>query len=186
LKTEDIARVCHEVNRAYCQAIGDFSQAPWDEAPQWQKDSAIAGVKHALANPNTTPEQSHESWLAQKRADGWTWGPKKNPDVKLHPCFRPYAELPTEQKVKDYLFLAICRALSKEDGSSAAAIERDALTAAMLHWNGGSFILERNDLERVKGTEIVRITGEDKSSVTYRLRPMKVEEEAVVISIPAA
>jgi hypothetical protein len=41
----DIARVCHEVNRAYCTSLGDESQLPWDSAPQWQKDSAINGVR---------------------------------------------------------------------------------------------------------------------------------------------
>lgn len=28
-----IAQVCHEVNRAYCQALGDDSQPAWDDAP---------------------------------------------------------------------------------------------------------------------------------------------------------
>lgn len=38
--TEDqIARVCHEVNRAYCQALGDNSQPTWEEAPQWQRQN---------------------------------------------------------------------------------------------------------------------------------------------------
>ena len=29
---QEIARVCHEVNRAYCQAIGDNSQPTWEDA----------------------------------------------------------------------------------------------------------------------------------------------------------
>jgi len=27
---ERIAKVCHEVNRAYCAGIGDNSQVPWE------------------------------------------------------------------------------------------------------------------------------------------------------------
>ncbi len=42
---EQIARVAHEVNRAYCQALGDNSQPAWEDAPQWQRDSAMLGVK---------------------------------------------------------------------------------------------------------------------------------------------
>ena len=103
---EKIARIAHEVNRAYCGAIGDHSQPPWDEAPQWQRDSAIAGVR-AHMKGGLTPEQSHESWLAHKRADGWKYGPVKNPEKKEHPCCVPYAELPLEQRVKDYLFGAV-------------------------------------------------------------------------------
>mgnify|MGYP001560010111 CR=1 FL=1 len=33
MNVEDIARVCHEVNRSYCLARGDDSQMPWDKAP---------------------------------------------------------------------------------------------------------------------------------------------------------
>lgn len=106
-----IARVCHEVNRAYCQALGDTSQQPWSQAPRWQQESAIAGVLAIQGAPHTTPRESHEGWLAHKRADGWVYGPVKNPDLKQHPCLVPYDELPAEQRVKDHLFGAVVRAL---------------------------------------------------------------------------
>lgn len=106
----DIAMVAHEVNRAYCAAIGDTSQPAWGDAPDWQRESAIAGVE-AHANGGLTPEQSHESWLEQKRRDGWSYGPVKDPEKREHPCFVPYNELPQEQRVKDYLFGAVCKAM---------------------------------------------------------------------------
>lgn len=109
----EIARVCHEVNRAYCTAIGDTSQPTWEDAPQWQKDSAISGVKVKIANPDSTPEDSHKGWLAHKQADGWTYGLFKDPDKKEHPCMVPYDQLPEEQQVKDYLFISVVRALTK-------------------------------------------------------------------------
>lgn len=109
--TMDAARVAHEVNRAYCQAIGDNSQPSWEDAPDWQKESAVAGVKAIRDNPDMTPEQSHENWMAQKKADGWTYGQKKDADKKEHPAFLPYAKLPQEQRVKDYLFGAVVRAV---------------------------------------------------------------------------
>ena len=65
---EEIAGMCHEVNRLYCRKLGDFSQLGWDEAPAWQRESAIKGVQHALENPNAKPSDSHESWLAEKKA----------------------------------------------------------------------------------------------------------------------
>jgi hypothetical protein len=40
----DIAAICHSVNKAYCEAYGDFSQPDWDDAPDWQRESARAGV----------------------------------------------------------------------------------------------------------------------------------------------
>ncbi len=106
-----IAEVCHEVNRAYCAALGDHSQPVWPEAPDWQVNSAVAGVKFIRDNPNAPPSASHESWLAEKTRDGWSYGPVKDPEAKTHPCFVPYDELPVEQKAKDYIFGAIVRAM---------------------------------------------------------------------------
>lgn len=100
------ARMAHEMNRAYCMAIGDDSQPLWEEAPAWQRESAIAGVLAKLADPTMTPEGSHEGWLKHKQEDGWVWGPVKDPAKKEHPCMVPYDQLPQEQKVKDYLFCA--------------------------------------------------------------------------------
>jgi len=106
---EQIATVCHGANRAYCQSIGDFSQVDWVAAPAWQVDSALIGVRKAI--DGATPEQLHESWCAQKFADGWRYGDVKDPDKKTHPCLMPYAELPTLQRRKDALFSAVVNAL---------------------------------------------------------------------------
>lgn len=109
---EHIARVCHEVNRAYCQALGDDSQLPWDEAPQWQRNSCLAGVRSHLENPGLTPEQSHVLWYQHKQADGWVYGAFKDQERKTHPCMVMYHELPIEQRAKDHIFRAIVHALS--------------------------------------------------------------------------
>ena len=106
MSNEQIARICHEVNRAYCNSIGDTSQPSWEDAPDWQKASAVNGVEFHLNN-DTTPEQSHENWMREKEADGWVYGPTKDPEKKEHPCMVPYDQLPLEQRTKDYLFKAI-------------------------------------------------------------------------------
>lgn len=101
-----IAKIAHEVNRAYCAAIGDNSQKSWDDAPEWQKNSAMSGVSFHLTN-NATPEQSHANWLKEKIALGWVYGPAKDEDLREHPCCVPYDKLPQEQRIKDYLFRAV-------------------------------------------------------------------------------
>ena len=109
MKTEHVvlaARAAHEVNRAYCQALGDNSQPSWEDAPEWQKKSAINGVAFHAANPGAGPAASHESWLKEKLSDGWQHGPVKDVDAKTHPCCLPYGELPAEQRAKDFLFIA--------------------------------------------------------------------------------
>ena len=93
---EKVARVCHEVNRAYCASLGDHSQPAWEDAPEWQRESAINGVCFARANPDAGPAASHENWLAEKRSAGWKYGPVKDVEAKEHPCFVPYDELPLQ------------------------------------------------------------------------------------------
>ena len=102
-----VAIICHEANRALCAGLGDFSQVAWEDAPEWQKTSAINGVEFTLANPDAPASANHESWLAQKEAEGWKYGAVKNPDLKEHPCFVPYDALPPEQQAKDHLFRGI-------------------------------------------------------------------------------
>ena len=111
MTTEQIATVCHEANRAYCAALGDFSQLPWAESPEWQRASAVAGVEFCQSHPDAPASANHESWLKEKEAAGWVYGPEKNPDTKEHPCCVPYDQLPVEQQRKDALFKAICAAL---------------------------------------------------------------------------
>ncbi|MBS0453966.1 MAG: hypothetical protein JSS14_21910 [Proteobacteria bacterium] len=110
-----LAELCHEVNRAYCEALGDTSQKPWADAPDWQKLSASKGVAAHLTS-NLTPEQSHSLWMEEKRRTGWKYGEVKDEVAKTHPCFVPYEQLPAEQKVKDYLFRAVVRTIQNQTG----------------------------------------------------------------------
>lgn len=108
-----VAEIAHEVNKAYCESIHDNTQPPWSEAAQWQKDSAIAGVKAVMANPGLTPEQSHEGWMKQKLDDGWKFGKMKNPEKKEHPCLVKYEFLGQAQRTKDHLFIATVKTILK-------------------------------------------------------------------------
>jgi hypothetical protein len=111
IEIHEIARIAHEINRAYCQALGDLSVKVWEEAPNWQQESAIKGVEFHLANANATPAASHDAWLAEKERTGWRYGAVKDEETKTHPCYVPFDELPPEQKAKDYLFQACVHAL---------------------------------------------------------------------------
>lgn len=105
-KLDYIARICHEANKAYCEALGDMSQPKWEEAPAWQRESARMGVDLHLMG-DFGPEASHISWMRQKLDEGWRYGKVKDAEKKEHPCIMAYADLPTEQKAKDYIFRAI-------------------------------------------------------------------------------
>ena len=107
----DTARVCHQINKAYCEGIGDNSQVDWNDAPLWQQDSAISGVKFCVYNPDALPSANHDSWLSEKIADGWVYGDVKDVEKKTHPCCVSYEELPREQQIKDMLFKSVVESL---------------------------------------------------------------------------
>lgn len=107
-----IARICHQANKAWCEAHGDLSQKDWADASQWQRDSAIAGVQFALANPGAPDSAQHDAWMADKVRDGWVYGEMKDAAARTHPCMVPFDQLPPEQQAKDRLFRAIVAALA--------------------------------------------------------------------------
>ena len=109
---ESVAAICHEANRMLCQSLGDQSQPAWFDAPDWQTASALDGVRKIRSGEVTRPEQSHESWLAHKQADGWVYGEVKDPEKREHPCMVAFDKLPSEQQAKDRLFFSIVTALS--------------------------------------------------------------------------
>ena len=102
---EAIARNCHEGNRVLQEYNGEDVNPPWDECDPELRESACIGVEHAIMG--STPEQLHASWCETKRAQGWVYGPVKDPAAKTHPCLVDYPLLPEEQRVKDRLFAAL-------------------------------------------------------------------------------
>lgn len=110
---EKIAEIAHEVNRAFCIAMGDDSQRPWHSAPEAIKSSAVDGVMFLEARPFCSPNALHENWMGFKIADGWTHGPKKDDEAKTHPGLVPFEQLPFVQQAKDHIFQAVARELLK-------------------------------------------------------------------------
>ena len=101
----DIAEICHEANRVYCRSIGDNSQPRWENAPEWQKESAINGVQSVIGSKiKFSHRKNHDNWMTHKLKTGWKYGEDKDDDKKTHPCLLPYDELPQEQQEKDELF----------------------------------------------------------------------------------
>ncbi len=113
-KIEACAQAAHEFNRAYCRYLGDTSQTSWEDAANWQQESSRKGVEGVL--DGNTPEQSHESWLAEKKAAGWKYGDVKDPEKKEHPCFVAYWMLPKEQKLKDDGYVETVRIMAMITG----------------------------------------------------------------------
>lgn len=111
MEIEDIARICHQANRALCVAAGEPEPSDWDYVTEAQRESARAGVIFRMTHPNASPEAQHLQWMAHKAAAGWVYGSFKDETAKRHPCMVPFGELPPMQQAKDHLFAAICAAM---------------------------------------------------------------------------
>ena len=114
LSIVDIARICYEANRAYCQVIADANfpiLPPWEDASPETQLSIMTGATVVIESPTITAPELHEKWCADKMADGWKYGPVKDAKAKEHPCLVDYWALPQEQRRKDDLFRAIVFAL---------------------------------------------------------------------------
>lgn len=110
LDDETVAELCHELNRYWCEMLGDHHLNAWFATDKAHRDSVIAGVRYRKLNPDSTPEEQHDAWRHHKLAEGWTYGPVKSDRLKLHPNLVDYNDLPFEQRFKDYLFRAVVAA----------------------------------------------------------------------------
>lgn len=113
MKIEEIAKICHDANKSLCETNGDNSQNVWEEAEEWQRESAIKGVEFAMANPDAPAHAQHDAWRDDKIANGWKYGDVKDADKKDHPCILPFYDLPPYQQAKDFLFKSIVNSLSQ-------------------------------------------------------------------------
>lgn len=110
LGIDEIARVVHQVNKAYCESIRDYSQQDWEQVSEEHKISCMDAVCFHMEN-DATPEQSHNNWMNHKFNNDWTYGTTKDEERKEHPCLIPYYQLPQDQQSKDYLVKAIVKVL---------------------------------------------------------------------------
>jgi len=118
MTAEEIARVCHEANRALTFLIADVPvQPPWDEVDADMKLSCMKGVSVAIlmldsgVAPELRAKRQHELWCEERWAAGWQWGATKSVEAKLHPALRAFSELPEAVRRKDAVFGAIVQAL---------------------------------------------------------------------------
>lgn len=175
-----LARIAHEANRHYCVSIGDNSQVPWDQAHEWQQQSAIMGVTGVLRG--NTPEDSHVSWLKQKQEEGWKYGPVKDPEKKEHPCFVPYAELSEDQKLKDHLFVQTVRGAAQALGISLTKAPQIAQTNP----HANPFVYMKPTEQGVKDIEAVRSALKDAYDVILAHVPAGRERALAITKLEEA
>ena len=126
---EKLARAIHEKYRQEQEGKSppeDPAMQPWEALPEDLKESnrqqadqipeklkLVGRCLRPAANAKSagiglTPEEletlarlEHDRWMAQKLAQGWTYGPVKDSARKLHPSLVPWEDLPEAEKDKD-------------------------------------------------------------------------------------
>ena len=113
LTFEQIAKICHQANRAYNQSHDDLSLNDWENTSDDIKQSVINGVEFTVGSivvgKEVTAEIQHAEWVKFKIQQGYVYGEVKDDTKKTHPCIVPFSSLPEFQRKKDELFIAIVK-----------------------------------------------------------------------------
>lgn len=64
----------------------------------------------------TLAEREHERWMKERRAQGWTYGPERDNDRKVHPAMVPWDDLDEEDKDKDRNAIRATPAILRDAG----------------------------------------------------------------------
>jgi cold shock CspA family protein len=105
--TEDeVAFACHEFNRVLQRIHGDpLPSAPWDCESAELRESTREGVLRIRRG--WTMRDNHEEWRKVKAAQGWTYGPVKDYELKTHPGMADFDSLPQELRDRAQMFFLI-------------------------------------------------------------------------------
>lgn len=128
---EAIARAAHEAFvadnlKTKAKPPTDPGMQPWSDLAEFYKESnrqqadqfpvylkAVGRAFHTVpgrqahvvelttAEVETLARMEHERWLAEKLADGWVYGRKRDEVKKTHPCIVSWEKLPEKEREKD-------------------------------------------------------------------------------------
>lgn len=114
-----IAWAVHYANIGWNIGLDDPAPDPgFYVLPAWQREFIIDRVRLIEHNLPILDDEDlavfiHQVWvdLMTSPEHGWRLGSQKDPVAKTHPCLQDFRELPPEQQKKDYMAIAIVRAL---------------------------------------------------------------------------
>jgi len=122
LTVEQFGRLNHALRREVARIFGDGTVPPdWDDAPEWMHAESARSARKLLENPGMMAEEEHDRWMRQKIADGWTQGPVRDDEAKIHPSLLPFDQLPPGERLKDLLRVSLAGSLA-----GYVALDREA------------------------------------------------------------
>jgi len=103
-----IAKMCHEVNRAYTAAIREPLKH-WHELEEQDKNIVIEHVAFLIINVDADVKAWHDAWVSKMIVAGWKYDAKRSLKNKTHEHLKPFHHLPEKQQVKDALFHSVVK-----------------------------------------------------------------------------
>jgi hypothetical protein len=97
-----IAEGIHVFNAYLQRRFGEAAAPDWAECGDAMQARGLQLVR-GYRTGSVTPRQAHERWCTAMKADGWVWGPRKDPGAAppTHPNLMDWPELPRLQRLKD-------------------------------------------------------------------------------------
>ncbi len=102
-----ICKLCHDANNELMVANGETPCGDWDTLDDHLKQMTRDSVSVIIDNPSITAEDIHNTWMDNKRRDGWVYGATKDANKKTHPLMIPFADMNAIDKSKDQSFIDI-------------------------------------------------------------------------------
>ena len=69
--------------------------------PQPIRTAGVALGQGLMDLAEILAKNAHERWAEQRLTEGWRYGPKRDDELKEHPCLVPYEALPESEKAYD-------------------------------------------------------------------------------------
>ena len=118
LTARDLGRIMHAMRREIALTFPEenVSVPPaWDD-PACTEEMKASSERSALAmlvSPDLSAEEEHDRWWAERKAQGWTYGPIRDNAKKKHPSMKPFKELPLGEQLKDLARIAMVKELRR-------------------------------------------------------------------------
>jgi len=86
-------------SKNYLVTISSKSVETYTPKPIDLSDVELTGDLNELRE--AIAENAHEIWAVSRQKEGWTYGPKRDDEKRLHPDMVPYSKLPESEKEYD-------------------------------------------------------------------------------------
>jgi hypothetical protein len=116
-KLERAAITAHEVWAAFTRFSQGRDTDKWVDLCDASRDSTRHDVRLIINGVVSSPKELHIHWMGVLRGNGFSYGPRLDPEKRKHPCMRAYEELSSEDRCKNVLLFETIKAVVEGVGN---------------------------------------------------------------------